>query len=390
MKKFLCVFLGFVIVCSFFLMQNNLKNEKVFAQEIAYDVKAYCLMDSNTGKILISNNSTEKYEIASMVKLMTSLLTMEKIEKGEWTLDTKLVASEYAASMYGSQAFLDAGNEYTVEELLKSVVIASANDSSVVLAESYAGTEDNFVAFMNKRASELGLENTIYSNSTGLPASQQYSTAEDVAKLLNEVSKHELYHKYSTIWMDKLIHKSGRETELVNTNRLIKYFPNCDCGKTGFTDEAGYCLSASAKRNGMRLIAVVMGAKSSEERFTSTAGLLNYGFNNYENKQFVSKDSPLETTVKVKGIGDEIKGLSEKDLFVLSKRGEEKKDVVVKVQYNKKIKSPIKQYDQIGKIYLIEDGIVIEEANIISAENYNKLTYGQIIKKVAGNFRFLG
>jgi D-alanyl-D-alanine carboxypeptidase (penicillin-binding protein 5/6) len=315
---------------------------------------------------------------------------MEKIEKEEWSLDTKLVTSEYAASMYGSQAFLDAGQEYTVEELFKSVVIASANDSSVVLAEGYAGTEENFVAVMNKRAKELGLENTAYANSTGLPSSSQYSTAQDVAKLLCEVAKHDLYHKYSTIWMDKIIHKSGRETELVNTNRLVRYFPGCDCGKTGFTDEAGYCLSASAKRNNMRMIAVVMGANNSEERFTSTASLLNYGFSNYENKQYVNTDKTIDAGVKVRGISEQLQARSEKDMYVLSKRGDDKKNVTISVQFNKKLKAPICKDEVVGKIYLIEDGIVVDEANILSVKDYNKLTYGQIIKKVAGEFRFLG
>ncbi len=389
MKRFICLMLSLMLLIGFFVISKSQSGVQVQAEDIKYNVKSYCLMDFDSGKILASCNEKEQYEIASMVKLMTCLLVMEKLEKNEWSLDTKLVASEYAAGMYGSQAFLDAGNEYTIDELLKSVVMASANDSSVVFAESYAGTEDNFVEFMNKKAKEMGLQNTVFSNSTGLPASSQYSCAEDVAIMLKEVSKHELYLKYSSIWMDKLIHKSGRETELVNTNRLVRYFPGCDCGKTGFTDEAGYCLSASAKRNNMRLIAVIMGAKSSEERFTNTASLLNYGFNNFENKQLVFKEKSISTGYKIKGVSEEIEARSSKDLFVLSKRGEEKKNVVVSVELNKKLKSPISTGDCIGKIYLVENGVVLDEADLLSLNNYKKLGYGEIVKKIAGDFRFL-
>ncbi len=364
----------------------------VFAQEndaqvLSLPVKSYYLMDFNTEKALIGYNETERLEVASMVKLMTTLLTMEKLEKGEWTLDTKLLTSEYAASMEGSQAFLDAGSEYTVDELLKSVIVASANDSCVVLAENMAGSEQNFVDNMNKKAQELGMDNTLYANCTGLPALSQYSCAKDIAHILAEVHKHEIYHKYSTIWMDKIVHASGRETELVNTNRLIRYYPGCDSGKTGFTDEAGYCLSASAKKNGMRLVSVIIGAKTSSERFETSTTLLNYGFSNYENKMVVSSEQNLAQKFKVKGIKDEIEAKCSDDLFVLSKRGENVQNYEVKVELDNSIKAPLKQGDVIGKIYLIEDGIVAKESNLISAEDYKKQGYKDAFHQAIDNFR---
>ena len=290
--------LGLAIFSAVFSFKPSLS---IKADTVDYNCKAYVLMDSNTGEVLHEKESEKHYEIASMVKLMTSLITMEKIDKGELSINTKCLVSEHAASQEGSQAFLDAHQEYTVEDLLKSVIIASANDSSVALAELIAGNEFNFVALMNKRAEELGLINTLYANSTGLPALNQYSTAKDVGLLLREVGKHDLYKKYSTIWMDKLVHPSGRETELVNTNRLVKYFPDCDCGKTGFTDEAG-----SAKRNNMRLIAVAMGCQNANDRFTITSNLLNFGFANYALKTLYSCNDKIEYTNKVKGIKEKI------------------------------------------------------------------------------------
>lgn len=353
------------------------------------DVKAYYLMDFNTGKTLIGKNEEQRLEVASMVKLMTTLLTIEKIERNEWDLDTKLIVSDYAASMEGSQAFLDAGYEYKLDDLLKSIIMASANDSCVVVAENMCGSEQDFVSLMNEKAEELAMTNTLYANSTGLPATMQYSCAKDIALILKEVFKHDIYHKYATIWMDKLVHESGRETELVNTNRLIRYYPGCDSGKTGFTDEAGYCLSASASKNGMRLISVVMGAKSSVDRFENSTKLLNYGFNNYENKKVVDSTLCLQDNLKVKGIKDEIECKPEKDMFLLTKRGDKLKKYETKVVFDKKIMSPIKQNDSVGKIYLIEDGIVVDECNILSNKDYNKITYFDSLRQIIDNFRIV-
>ena len=352
----------------------------IFAEE-EYDVKSYCLIDANTGSVLKEKNSRERYEVASMVKLMTSLLTMEKIEQGEWSLDTMLTVSEYAASMEGSQAFLDAGKSYKIEDLLKSVIVASANDSSVVLAEGYAGTENAFVEIMNAKAKDLGMNNTLYGNSTGLPALNQYSTAFDIAKLLNIVSKHEIYNNYSKIWMDNLVHESGRVTELVNTNRLIKYYPGCECGKTGFTDEAGYCLSVSAKRNDMKLISVVMGARSSSDRFSITSSILNYGFSNYKSKKIVDSSLPILTKEKVKGNKHYVECIPASDLFIIEKCGVENLDYTTKTQFYK-IKSPIKKGDIIGSISIVKGEEVISQTDLIATENYITPNYIDVIHEI--------
>ena len=382
-----------VIFCLLFLVLSvvsltQVEKSVVFADDLlSVDVKEYCLMDANTGTILIENNSNERREVASMVKLMTSLLTMEKIERGEWSLDTELLVSDYAASMEGSQAFLDAGKTYKIEDLLKSVIIASANDSSVVLAENYAGSEPKFVDIMNAKAKELGMENTLYGNSTGLPALNQYSTAQDIAKILNVVSKHDLYHKYSTIWMDKIVHESGRETELVNTNRLVKYYPGCDCGKTGFTDEAGYCLSASAKRNDMRLISVVMGAKTTGDRFTASSSLLNYGFNNFKNVKVVSQDDIISSNIKLKGLKDFVQCQSENDLFVLQKSGNSEVDYEVKTNFAD-LKKLVKKGDIIGTIEVIRDGKVLSQSSLLAVEYYKTPNFIDITHMIFDNWAF--
>lgn len=381
-KKIISLVLVLISLCFIF----NAKTISVFAENQNYDAKAYILVDYNSGEVLLKNNETEHLEIASMVKLMTSLLTLEKIDAGELALDQKLMVSEHAASQEGSQAFLDAHKEYTVEELLKSVIIASANDSSVVLAEAIGGSEEGFVNLMNAKAKELGLSNTLYANATGLPSENtQYSCAEDVAKLLKEEIKHKLYFKYSNIWIDEIIHESGRRTELVNTNVLIRKYQGVDIGKTGFTDEAGYCLSASCKKNDMRLVSVVIGTKSTKDRFSITTNLLNYGFANFENKKVLNKNDELDS-IKIKGAKEkEIEVEYEKDFFHLTKKGD-KGEYKTKVEIEDNLKAPIKKGDIVGKVFIVKDGVVVGEVNIVTKNDILKSTYKDSLKKIFDNF----
>lgn len=382
-----------IIVCLILILSSAIlffpkEQINVYAENqlSSLDAKSYILVDYNTKKVLANHNEQEHLEVASMVKLMTSLITIEKIEKGELALDQKVVISEHAASQEGSQAFLDANKEYTVEELLKSVIIASANDSSVALAECIASSEEGFVNMMNERANELGLSNTHYANASGLPSEEeQYSCAEDIAKLLSEEIKHELYFKYSNIWIDEIIHESGRRTELVNTNILIRQYKGCDIGKTGFTDEAGYCLSASSKKNNMRLVSVVIGAKTTKERFSITTTLLNYGFNNFENKQIISKDENITKTLEVKsGNAKEINLAFETDFYSLEKRGETS-DIKLKFDYET-LEAPIKEKQIVGKVYIVKDGEVLGEVNIISKQSVEKSTFKDIFHKIIENY----
>ena len=382
MKKFLCIVLALLLILPLQNIDTVYANENDFLNE---ELKSYILIDYNSGETLIESHSEDRFEIASMVKLMTTLLTMENIEKGKFDLQTKFTVSEYAASMEGSEAFLEPNKEYTLDELLKSVIVASANDSSVVLAENIAGTEQNFVKMMNDKAKELGMKNTLYSNATGLPSTLQYSTAKDVSILLKEVAKHDTYYKYSKIWLDKLVHYDGRETELVNTNRLIRQYTGCDIGKTGFTDEAGYCLSASAKRNDMRLISVVMGAKTSKDRFTISEKLLNYGFNNFENKKLIDKTQIIENNIKVNGSKNkEIDLVFEKDYYYLCKKGEDSK-LQIKFDLPEEINAPINVGDKMATAYILREGVILEEIKIISKTACDKLNYKESLDLIYEN-----
>lgn len=374
-KVILAVGFIFLFVFSFTITPIN----AVFAtneEDFEIKAKACYLIDYNTEEVLYKNNETQKLPVASIVKLMTILITIENLEAEKINLDDVVVASSKAASMGGSQVFIEEGGNYTIGDMLKSVIVSSANDASVVLAETIAGSEESFVQLMNERAKELGLTNTQYSNCTGLPASNQFSCAKDIAILLKTVASHDLYHNYSTIWMDKLKHKNDRETELVNTNKLIRYFKGCDGGKTGSTNEAGYCLAATAKRGEMRLIGVVLGASSGTERFSQTSNLLNYGFNNFENKKLVSKDYEVENQVQVFGGKKEnIKLNVQNDMFLLTKKVDKSGSVTTKIELPKTIKAPIKKGDIIGTMYLIKDDQVVKSENIVSSEDIQKATF---------------
>ena len=357
--------------------------ESVAAEEPELSIKgkSAILIDFDSGNVLFEQNADEKVQVASIVKLMTTLLTFEEIDAGRLTLNEKLTTTENASGMGGSQVFIDPYVDYTIDEMLKSVIVASANDASVALAEKISGTEEAFVKKMNQRAKELGLTNTIYANASGLPEPGQHSTARDVAKLTKIVMSHKRYFDYSTIWMDKLVHPSGRETDVVNTNKLIRYFKGCDGGKTGSTDEAGYCLSATAKRGNMRLIGVVLGAKSANERFNETSKLLNFGFANFENKQLVSCENPLTNAEILKSKTKEAPVYASENFFVVSRKGE-KSNYEMSIELNDKIKAPLASNNVVGTLKISKDGVIIKEINLVVLQNINAITYGESLKEI--------
>ncbi len=349
------------------------------------DAKASLLVDYESNTVLYENNSNARFPIASMVKLMTILLTYEAIDNGSLTLDTMITTSENASGMGGSQVFIDPYVEYRAEDLLKSVVMASANDASVALAEYISGSEGEFVNLMNKRAQELGMKNTLYANCTGLPAPEQYSSAYDCFIVLKEIMKYDHYHKLSCIWMDKLVHPSGRETELVNTNKLIRYYKGCDSGKTGSTSEAGYCLTASAKRDDFRLVAVVIGSKNGQQRFTDVSSLFNYGFANFENKLILDSSVPVLTGVEVKMSKQKTIDVYAKDSFYgLSKKGS--KDEYEFKQELIDIKAPKKAGEKVGTLLVTKEGQVVKEIDLVLGSDIEKLTYFDSIKRIAENW----
>lgn len=387
-KIYLMFILMFTVVTLFVQNQSEVVYAKGEGEILDYPNKAYLLLDYNTNTVLENFNETEKLQVASIVKLMTTLLTLEALEKGEITLDDEVIASQHSASMGGSQAFLDAGQPYKLSELLKSVIVASANDSSVLLAEVVSGSEENFVNMMNDKATALKMYDTQYANATGLPDAGQYSTAKDTAIILKEVMKHPVYFDYSTIWMDDFYHTlDGRSTELTNTNRLSRYYKGCDAGKTGYTDEAGFCLGASAKKGNMRLVAVVLGGNKSKERFWSVTQLFDHGFSNYKNEQVVEHGAEMDEQIKLRGAKEEFAKLTYgEDYYYITKKGSDDK-FEVKLELPKNVKAPLKKHDKIGKAYIIKDGNVLEEVEVVAYENYEKQKIKDIVDRIFNNWK---
>lgn len=378
MKKYF-VFLT-VFVLSIVIMLGSYQHTSVWASEVTLTSKSYILIDKNSGTVLTAFNEHEKLPVASICKLMTSLITLERIEEGSLSLDDEIVASPYACSMEGSQAFLDAGSSYKVKDLLKSVIVASANDSSVVLAEAIAGSEQSFTKLMNERALQLGMNNTVYVNSNGLPAMGQHSSAYDTSILLKEVSKFDLYHEYCRIWMDELEHPSGRKTELVNTNRLIKYYDKCISGKTGFTDEAGYCLASHASDGKLDLIAVVLQCNRISDRFDESVQLYNYGFANFANKKVVDSTTALENTYIVKNAETKLEVRPVRDFYLLTKKGEDKEvEIEMNIEYGK---APIQEGEKCGKLTIIENGVVLDEIDLIANNSIEPRTFKETLSAI--------
>ena len=383
MKKFLTSFL--ICVMAFTFLITPTLHIAVAESDVELSSKSGLLMDYSSGEVLFEKDALVHLPVASMVKMMTILIALEEYDMGNVNLDTMISTTENASGMGGSQVFIDPYVEYSFEDLLKSVIMASANDASVALAEYFNGNEKSFVNHMNRRAKELGMNDTNYVNCTGLPAPEQYSCAKDSCLLMREILKHDLYHKYSSIWMDTLTHPSGRETELVNTNKLIRYFQGCDGGKTGSTNEAGCCLTASAKRGDMRLISCIIGAENSKTRFNEASLLLNYGFSNFENKFLINKDVALSVVPVSKGKVEEIELFANESFTAVVKKGnDEKYETILKLPDF--VKAPMKEGDKVGSVVVTKDGNVIKEIDVIIRQDVKHNSYFDNLNKIAENW----
>ncbi len=375
------VFILFLLVC--ILAVGSIANfgMTALAEEVEITSKACSLIDYASGTVLYEKNATVHLPIASMVKMMTILLTLDEFDKGNLNEDTLITTTENASGMGGSQVFIDPYVQYSAGDMLKSVIIASGNDASVALAEHISGSEQAFVARMNERAKGLGMNDTHYENCTGLPAPEQYSCAKDCAIVLKEVTGHELYHKYSSIWMDKLIHPSGRITELVNTNKLVKYYEGCDGGKTGSTNEAGCCLSASAKRGNMRLISVIIGAGNSQTRFNECSKLFNYGFANFENRVLLDTATSITNLPVNKGKCDNVEIFPAENYSTVTRKGQTS-DYEVTYDTPNKINAPLESGQKIGKATISKNGQLIGEIDLIVKTDIDKLSFTDYIDKI--------
>lgn len=369
MKKFV------VFILLMFIFSLN-----VFAEENKYSI----LMEYSTGKILMDENSLEKRAPASMTKIMTLLLIMEKIDQGKIKLTDEVTISENASNMGGSQVFLQPGEVIKVEDLIKSICISSANDSAVAMAEYVGGSVEKFVDMMNKKAKELDLKNTNFVNVHGLDDDSHYSCPYDMAIMARELIKHENILKYTSTYEEYFKKNDGSSVWMVNTNKLIRHYKGLDGLKTGFTDTAGYCLTATAKRNGMRLISVVMGSDTSENRSKSTVELMDYGFNNYKLNTIYNKNIKLGKVKVLNGKKDYVDLKLVSDVVDLTTILEESKyDYKMNID---EIKAPVSVGAVVGKLTLFKDGKKIDTFDITVKESIKKANILDYYKK---NFKYI-
>lgn len=335
---------------------------------LTFSASSALLMEANTGTVIFEKNAQERRPAASITKLMTLLLVFEQMESGSLTLDTKITVSPAAAGQTGSQAFLDAGAVYRLEDLLKSAIISSANDASVALAECIGGTEAAFVEKMNEKAQVLALENTHYVNCTGLPAEGQYTCAQDVAAIAAALCAYPAYFRFSSTWMDTLTHPSGRVTDLTNTNRLVRFYPGCDGFKTGSTNEAKYCLCATAEKNNMRLIAVVLGVPNSQTRFDEARAMLDWGFATYTRQEIAQPGDLIGAEIPVKlGRKDQVQAALGSGLSMLLKTGQKDK-LSFEAQLPDALTAPVEKGQEIGQVRILLEGAVIAVLPAVAAE----------------------
>jgi D-alanyl-D-alanine carboxypeptidase (penicillin-binding protein 5/6) len=370
-----------------FVLLSAMISTQVFAEDESLSCKSALLMDFDSGKVLYEMNPHEKLPPASVTKIMTMLLTMEEIQKGRLKYDDIVTASAYAKSMGGSTIFLDEGEQMTVDDLLKGIAVSSGNDACVAIAEHIAGNTDDFVSRMNERAKELGMNNTNFVNCNGLDTDDHYTTAYDIALMSRELMKHEDIFKYTTIWMDSL--RNGEFT-LSNTNKLIRFYEGATGLKTGSTSKALFCISATAKRDNLHLISVIMGSPTSKERQKDASSLLNYGFGKYKNAFPVKKDETVPDIKIEKGVKQYAKAKVESDIKILTEKTDSE-NIEIKYKMNKKTNAPIKEGDIAGKVVCIQGGKTIGSSNLVFAESVDKVnltySYGKCIDMWLGNIK---
>lgn len=382
MKKTIC-FILFVFVLSFGLV-FPMPVATAFAENAMPEItsKSAYLVDYQTGTVVFEKNADERLPVASMTKLASLSVVFDYLSKGIIKENDLVTVTETAAAVGGSSAFLDAGSRYKVCDLIKTVVIASANDSTVALAEFVAGSEETFVSKMNKLAKSLGLENTNFVNSTGLPAENHYSSAKDMIEIYKTVCNNPLYRKYSKIWMEDFVHPSGRKTGLVNTNRLVKTFDGIEGGKTGYTDKAKFCLTASASRGNTRLVGVVIGATDSKTRFAEMSKLFSFGFANFETKVIVNGDVPI-SVASAKNGKNNATVYPEKSIVKFMPKSE---NLELSTDYEVyEIKAPLAKGEVVGKMFVFDkNNMVVDEVNLVTDADIREVGFKERLEKIVG------
>lgn len=377
MKKIL------LIIMSFFVLNLNVLAEEDFAP----NGKSAILVDNLSGKVLYEKNADEKLAPASMTKLASMLMVMEAIDNGNLKFEDKVTISEEAANMGGSQVFLQAGEVYTVYDLLKSVAIASGNDAVVALAEKIGGSQSGFIDMLNKRLKEIGATNTNFVNAHGLDAEGHYSTARDMSIIARELLKHPKILEFTSIYEEYLEKNDGSRTWLVNTNKLVRFYDGVDGLKTGFTKTAGYCLTATASKNNFRLISVVMGEDTSENRSSDTVKMLNYGFNTFKINIIKTKGESLGKVRVEKGKQDKANIVLLNDATEILKNTDPVTEYSFNLKVNK-IKAPVKVGDIVGIAEIIDsEGNIVDEVDVTVEKDIKK---ANILDYMLRNLKTIG
>ncbi|HZK01465.1 MAG TPA: D-alanyl-D-alanine carboxypeptidase family protein, partial [Anaerovoracaceae bacterium] len=353
--------------------------------ELAQTAKSAVLLDAGSGTMLYEKNSHEKLPPASITKIMTMLLTLEAVEQGKISLKDLVTISQRAASMGGSQMYMEQGEQQPVEILLMGMAIGSANDACVAAAEYVAGSEEIFVEMMNKRAKELGMKDTNFINTNGLPAENHYTSAYDIGLMSKELLRHKKAHEWFNTWQTKVLvgltGKEQTEFELTNTNRLIKLYPGANGIKTGFTQEAGYCLSGSATKENLTLIAIVLGCDTTHSRWGETMKLLDFGFATCENALLAKQGEAVGTVTVEKGSLEKVEAVADRDIGLLLKKGEGK-EVTTEIELNSRVKAPLKAGDQVGELIALKNGKEMGRYPLVAAKDVDMAGLSEIYKRM--------
>lgn len=372
MKKLFCLFL-----LLFLLIPKVYANNE---SNVIPNAKSGILIEASTGQIIFEKNKDEKVAVASMTKMVAQILILENIESGNLKWDEMITISSNASGMGGSQIYLQTGEKMSIRELMKGITMASANDATVAMAERIAGTEDNFVKMMNDKVKKMGLKNTVFKNSTGLDENGHYSSAYDMSVIARELLKHEEILKFSSVYEDYLRVDTPNKFWLVNTNKLVRFYEGADGLKTGFTDAAKYCMAVTAKRDNMRLIAIVLGENSGKVRNQETMELLDYGFNLYKVDLIKDKNDIIGELKVDKANKDKIKVYSKDDITILGKKSDVSLNYDIELKMND-VKLPLKKNSVVGKITVKSGNKNIKEIDAIVKEDISKISFINLFGK---------
>ena len=373
---------SFIMTILLAIMPMNISFANEDNTPLSVSSKSAILMDVGSGQILYEKNAHDKLPPASVTKVMTMLLICEALDSGKITLEDSVQISENAASMGGSQIFLEPGEVQKVDTLLKGIAVASANDGCVAMAEYVAGSVESFVDMMNAKAKELNMKDTNFVNTNGLPVDNHYTSAHDIAIMSRELLKHDVITKYLTTWMDQIVvGKKQVSVGLANTNKLIKHYQGATGVKTGFTQQAKYCLSASAKRGDTHLVAVTLGAETSPERFKDATSLLNFGFANYESVKLCSENDNMTTITIDKADEQKVNLVAKDDLSILIKK-DGNKDFTRKIKLNENPTVPIKKGTALGYVEVYQGKTLVGKVDLVNTKDIQKASYLQMLQRV--------